>query len=409
MNKKLWSVVLMGALTAGMGCTAMEDATGGGDDDTGTDGGSGGGGGNGARTCTTARLLAGDPHFTGELDRAMWNPAGHGMYATPPMYSHSLAGRGNNLLVGTGAALWLADLSAATPSFKRVAGDDALDPGEYKPSGTCAAARLMAGLGVTYLTDGRAVVGDFRGNGVFELSDVTSPSCMARPVAGTAVNVTNNQLDRDRLFQAGDVDGPGAQARFRQATLPTADGAGNVYVVDAGNHKIKKIAGDAVRTVTTITDLSSLTPTVHAMTVLGGKLYVAANGTGGALLLEIDLANPATPRKVLEGSAFADQVSSTAIPSGITNDGRDLIVYLWQGFIYRVTTGGEVTLIAGDGRGTRSQYDTDQRFDAIPAAELLLAPLSMTSGSSDVVWNNGHLYVSSYYGGPSIWDITCPQ
>jgi sugar lactone lactonase YvrE len=43
---------------------------------------------------------------------------------------------------------------------------------------------------------------------------------------------------------AGSADGPGAAARFNQPTGVAIDGSGNVYVADAGNSTIRKIAAD---------------------------------------------------------------------------------------------------------------------------------------------------------------------
>jgi sugar lactone lactonase YvrE len=42
--------------------------------------------------------------------------------------------------------------------------------------------------------------------------------------------------------EPGNVDGPGADARFRAPEGIAIDGKGNVYVADTGNHRVRKIA-----------------------------------------------------------------------------------------------------------------------------------------------------------------------
>ena len=400
MSKHLWSVLFLAAIAPG--CTMIEEGTGDGDGD-----GDGGG-----KTCTTARLFAGDPGWRSDIDRSMWNPAGQPARATPPLIAMNLAVHGNQLAISTQESIWLTDTSAASPTFKRIAGVDDLRPSQYQPAGACASVRTMAGSGLAYLPDGRLVAGDGWGNGVIELSDPSSSSCQAKPIAGTQIAIDSTDLMSDQIYEQGDVDGPGAQARFRRPQQPTADDAGNVYVWDQSNYKIKKIATDAARTVSVVADLTDTEPTMHAMTVLDGKLYAVGNDDGGDVVLEVDLAGGAA-RRVLEGRPWDVAPGSAGIPVGVTTDGRDLIVLLYQGYIYRVTTGGEMTLIAGAGRPRGSHFPDEIDLDQpVPADQLPLYVASQTQGGGYIGWNAGHLYVPADYpsgAGWAIWDVSCPM
>merc|ERR1712196_71208 len=57
---------------------------------------------------------------------------------------------------------------------------------------------------------------------------------------------------------SGFNDGTGTDAQFTFPQAVAVDSAGNVYVVDSGNHRIRKITQD--RAVTTVTTLAGSTP-----------------------------------------------------------------------------------------------------------------------------------------------------
>ena len=104
---------------------------------------------------------------------------------------------------------------------------------------------------------------------VRERSAASCGDCMAAPIAG------NGEFTEDSgiidVANPGDVDGPGASAVFYGPQRPTADEDGNVFVYDTGNFKIKRIAADADRTVTTLTQLDE-GGTPLAMTAMKGEI-----------------------------------------------------------------------------------------------------------------------------------------
>lgn len=388
MMTKTWLSALS-MITLAAGCETLP-----GDDD----GGDGGGGG--GRVCSTARLVAGNPRFSGDIDRSQWNPAGHGVKADPPLLVWSFAGRGSQLLVNTQESLWLTDLSAASPSFRRVSGDDALPQEQYQPSGACSTARHMAGDGLAWMPSGRAALGDYWANGVTELSDPTGAGCTASPIAGTQTTVNKSQLPSTLLYQPGDVDGPGAQARFGGPFDPTADADGNLYVWDDGNEVIKKIASDASRTVSRLYPLAAPLQVVNSMTAFGGKLYASGATSNGGAIIEIDTASGAT-REVASGDIFDQGTAGGAI--AMTNDGTDLLVKNYRGYLYRVTLAGAVTQIGGAGVVSGSYPDIDLSGGPVPADQVPVTFPSMVIGDS-LYWNAGHLYVTD---SRAIWDFTC--
>jgi sugar lactone lactonase YvrE len=127
--------------------------------------------------------------------------------------------------------------------------------------------------GVVVLPDGRAVVADQDGH---RLGAVTIDGTVTVYAGGDGV---------------GTVDGAAADARFSGPKALAVDSAGNVYVSDAGAHRIRRVAADG--TVTTIAgsgqagaaDGSGAQATFFgqegiAVSADGHTVYVA-DGTGG--------------------------------------------------------------------------------------------------------------------------------
>jgi len=92
----------------------------------------------------------------------------------------------------------------------------------------------------------------------------------------------------------------------------------------------------------------------------------------------------------------------------MTTDGSDLLVYLWRGFVYRVSRSGDITLVAGSGRTESSSQAGELPHEGLDPLALPLEFAEMTS-YANLYWNAGHLYVQTAYAntGHSIWDLTC--
>jgi sugar lactone lactonase YvrE len=89
--------------------------------------------------------------------------------------------------------------------------------------GTGAAAQFSILYGIAVDSTGNVYVGDYGNNRIRKIS----PSGVVTTIAGTGV--------------AGYLDGTGAAAQFNSPAGVAVDSAGNVYVADGSNHRIRKI------------------------------------------------------------------------------------------------------------------------------------------------------------------------
>lgn len=360
----------------------------------------------GGKACTAGRVIAGNPKSSAS-DTTLWNPAGHPAKADPPMHFGNVVQRGRTILVSTGRSIWRLDLDAAAPAFVRVAGDEA-GPATYHPTGACADVRFMANEGLAWLPDGRLITGDDWANGVVELSDPLSPSCTARPIAGTARDLTGTDSPPGRVYMEGDVEGPGATARFAAPDDAIADDAGNVYVWDRGNQKIKRIANDAMRTVTTVFTLHDELQNVNAIAWAHGALYAGGLNFDGTRVIKINVSTGASEPYVDDAAVPrpASAATASSLPITMVGVGDDLLVYASGGYLYRIAPDGGITHAAGMGTRNPDLTAADYAGD-IPALDV---PLHFTDGfvgGGNLTVDGGHVLVPSFDDGWGLWDFTC--
>lgn len=321
----------------------------------------------GISSCSTGTLFEGNPHYDTDDEYGGWNPAGQGRFEDPPIRTLGIATVGDAVYFDTNFEVW----TLRGDAVLRIAGDEEA-VAEYQPSGPCADVRLINTQGMTTLPNGNVAIADLTGGGIIELDDPTG-DCTASPIAGNQTAILESEIDDDAGDQ-GDVEGDGVDAKFYGIRLLTSDEDGNIYGDDSGNGKLKKIAGDARRTVTTLYDYPGAEqPQLLAMTSFGGKLYVAVSTVTSDILWAIDTETGAK-MDLYNGRGVFDELdtSQTANISGLTNDGEALIGVSSKGYIWRITTAGKVApALAGMGNVVDYPEDIDLT-QAVPVAELPL-------------------------------------
>ena len=348
--------------------------------------------------CIDATLWAGNPYFDGDFEG--WDPAGHPLSADPPLRSRQLVALGDRVAINTQPEIWIADDVEAV----RIAGDETDPNDRYEPSGPCADTRFIMIEGLAALPNGNVVVADVWGNGLVELSDPTG-TCMAAPIAGNAMPVEFGGLQE--AANAGDVDGPGVDARFNGVEMPLADADGNIYVHDLNNHKIKRVANDAARTVTTLAQLpDGLLP--FAMTELDGTIYVVGSTGTYDFMMTVDATTPGEPNVLFQENGHFDEFDTSvqAVLSGISTDGTDLLVVSAKGYLWRVSTTGEpLATVAGVGDLVDfPELDLTQpvALDELPLNSYTLARQILSPRNGDF------LFAGSDGGiGYHVWSINC--
>src|SRR5258708_1567073 len=177
------------------------------------------------------------------------------------------------------------------------------------------------------------------------------------------------------------------------------DPAGNAFFFDAGNRKLKKIAPDAAHTVTTLATLPANGPdSLTGLTRLGSMIYAVGNDTASSsYVLGFDTTSGMmTTVKQGAGDAFAplDSSMSPTLMS-IATDGQGLMVS-GRGYIWYVTLGGAVHVIAGTG----TQLDFPQGYD--PKAPHPAGELALRYTLSDVVGDGASDFMA-YKDGAIYW------
>ncbi|HEY4290001.1 MAG TPA: hypothetical protein VGN00_23030 [Puia sp.] len=170
----------------------------------------------------------------------------------------------------------------------------------------------------------------------------------------------------------GYADGMGAAAKFNNPNSLAVDAAGNIYVADAGNHRIRKItpagmvstlAGDGY----TSTFYQPLGVAVDA----AGNVYVA--DTDNSRICKVSASGVVT---VLAGSAaggggsagYADGMGTAAKfngPNGVVVDasGNVYVTDARNYLIRKITPGGSVSTLAGSTQGYAEGTGAAARFE----------------------------------------------
>jgi sugar lactone lactonase YvrE len=163
---------------------------------------------------------------------------------------------------------------------------------------------------------------------------------------------------------AGSADGTGADARFNLPSSLASDGAGNIYVVDAGNNTVRAITPTGV--VTTFSGAAAVAGSadgagagatfnspVGVATDSAGNLYVADSGSN--LIRKVTSSGTVTTFAGTAGqSGSADGTAATFLhPTGVTADaaGNVYVADSYNEEIRKITPAGVVSTLAGNPGG----------------------------------------------------------
>lgn len=353
-----------------------------------------------AFTCTEGEVLAGNPLNKNPADRPT---EGLGIKQDPPLPWRGILVKDKLLYATAVQDLWVTDMAAAAPVLKRVAGQE--QKGQQLITGPCKSARFANIFGITMLSDGSLVGADQTANAIIKITGPATEKCSVSVLAGTEKD--HPTVSPGSPPNQGDVDGPGAKARFRLPLWP-ATLNDTVYFIDGGNRKLKAVANDAAHTVTTVAKLPEVT--YHGLVPLQGKLYLLASDTmSNGLLLEISVDGKIVELVKGRTDKWGGASGSSIAISGITTDGKGLIV-MNAGVVNYVTVDGKVTQVAGTGHyfgGYKGNYDPTKPHKA-SELQLITMRRDLTAGTSVfLAYSDGALYVSALASNAHVLKIAC--
>jgi sugar lactone lactonase YvrE len=236
--------------------------------------------------------------------------------------------------------------------------------------------RSVTTLAATNFVSPSGVVVDRAGN-IF-VADTGNHAIQEITPAGTVTTLAGTP------GSSGSADGVGAAATFNHPFGVAVDGSGKVFVADTGNHTIRMITPTgAVTTLAGTLGSSGGTDGVGAAASFNQPSGVAADGAGNVFVADtgnhtIRKITPAGAVTTLAGTAgasgSADGVGAVASfnqPSGVAADGAGNVFVADTGnhTIRKITPAGAVTTLAGtpgvagswDGTGATSSFAA--RFD----------------------------------------------
>jgi hypothetical protein len=338
-----------------------------------------------APVCSQGELFAGKADFDDPMKRPV---EGQDLHATPPLGWRSLVFVGDKLVTTVGQEIWYTDTKAAKPVLKRLAGKEDRGGQSSKP-GTCANARFANISGIALMPDGSLAGADQTANDIFVVKDPFGPGCAVSMIAGSTKPIDG--ISPGSPPNVGDVDGPGAKAKFKLPNWVAVEG-GAIYFIDSGALKLKKVMPDAAHTVKTVAKLED--GVYYDLVALKGKLYMIGNNTTSEGFI-VEVTPAGAVREVVKGRSDAWQGSGSINVGGLATDGTGLFT-TQSGQLLYVTLDGQVSSIAGNGASIDFQggYDLTKPHKA---ADLQIPSMRrvQTAGANVFLgYKDGNVYYS---------------
>ncbi len=219
--------------------------------------------------------------------------------------------------------------------------------------GTGTAAKFNLPFGITIDASGNLYVGEINNNAIRKITP-----------AGVVTTLAGNPNG-----YAGTQDGFGFQARFNSPVGLTTDAAGNVYVADFNNHRIRKVAPDGF--VTTLAGNSNGFYGLHDGTGTAASFYhpiaLAFDPAGNLIIADyfnhaVRKMTPANVVTTIAGNGTAGTTDGTGSAArfdrpaslAVDNSGTIYICDANNNTIRKITASGTVSTFAGDGNGGNS-------------------------------------------------------
>ena len=169
----------------------------------------------------------------------MMRPAeGTPIKTDPPFPYRMVVFSNGQMITHAGQEIWRANL--ADGILHKIAGLEAV--GQALITGPCANARFANIFGIALAKDGSLFVSDQTGNAILKITDPLGTGCTVSHYAGAPMDVMMGSISPTNIPNVGNVEGPGAMAKFATVERMAVDADDNVYLVLRRNDALEHVS-----------------------------------------------------------------------------------------------------------------------------------------------------------------------